>query len=256
MDNLFSIIGRVVVITGAGKGIGRHIAISMAERGAYVHCIDIDLPNKIPENLSNNLFNIYCDITNNTDFENICKDIFEKYQRIDILINNAGITFTKKDDEFYPKDQWDKTININLTSVFMCSQTICKHMLKNKKGSIINITSINAELGFPNNPAYVTSKGGLKMLGKALARDWGIHGIRVNNLGPGYIRTDMTKKSYLDEKIRKKKEARTMLGRWGEPMDLIGPCIFLSSDASAYVTGQDIYVDGGWIASGISLDLD
>ncbi len=256
MENLFSIKDRVIIITGAGRGIGREIAIGMAEIGAYLFCIDIDFPNNIPEDLSNNLFYIHCDITDNINFENTCKDIFKKYQKIDALINNAGVTFNKKDDEFYSKDQWDKTIDVNLTSAFICSQIVCKYMLKNKKGSIINITSINAELGFPNNPAYVASKGGLKMLGKAFARDWGLHGIRVNNLGPGYIKTDMTKKSYSDEKTRKAREIRTMLGRWGEPKDIIGPCIFLSSDASAYITGQDIYVDGGWTTNGLSLELD
>ena len=90
------------------------------------------------------------------------------------------------------------------------------------------------------------------MLGKALARDWGNYGIRVNNLGPGYIKTDMTKKSFENKKIRNSRKSRTMLGRWGEPEDLVGPCIFLCSDASKYVTGQDIYVDGGWISNGLS----
>jgi len=124
-------------------------------------------------------------------------------------------------------------------------------MKKNKSGSIINITSLNAELAFPNNPAYVASKGGLKMLSKALARDWGIYGIRVNNLGPGYIKTDMTEASFNNKTTRKEREERTMLGRWGEVDDLIGPCVFLASDASEYITGQDIYIDGGWLGKGL-----
>ena len=125
-------------------------------------------------------------------------------------------------------------------------------MKKNNDGSIVNITSLNAKLGFPNNPAYVAAKGGLKMLGKSLARDWGTFGIRVNNLGPGYIKTDMTKKSFNNLKIRKIREKRTMLGKWGEIKDLLGPCIFLISNASNYITGQDLYVDGGWISNGLS----
>jgi len=126
-------------------------------------------------------------------------------------------------------------------------------MIKRKSGSIINITSINAELGFPRNPAYVASKGGLKMLGKSLAKDWSNKGIRVNNLGPGYIKTDMTMKRYLNKKTRKEREDRTLMKRWGEKSDLIGPCVFLASDASKYITGQDIYVDGGWLVnSGLS----
>ena len=127
-----------------------------------------------------------------------------------------------------------------------------KYMLKKKNGSIINFTSINAELGFPNNPAYVASKGGLKMLTKSLAKDWGRFGIRVNNIGPGYMKTEMTKKSWSNPKLRKTRTSRTLLNRWGEKQDIVGPCIFLASDASRYVTGQDLYVDGGWLANGLS----
>lgn len=256
MDDIFSIMNKIIIITGAGRGIGRELSINMAERGAYVYCIDIDFPNKILSKLSSNLFHKYCDITDNDLFVNICQEIYTKHQIIDVLINNAGVSFTKKNDELYPKDQWNKTININLTSAFTCSQTVFQYMLKNKKGSIINITSLNAELGFPNNPAYVASKGGLKMLSKAFARDWGIHGIRVNNLAPGYLITEMTRISYTNAKTRKAREANTMMGRWGTTDDLVGPCIFLASDASAYITGQDIYVDGGWTANGLQLEID
>ena len=140
-----------------------------------------------------------------------------------------------------------------MTGSFYCSNEAVKYMQKQKKGSIINITSINAELGFPRSPAYNASKGGLKMLGKAFAKDWSKYGIRVNNVGPGYFRTDMTSKRFKNKKYRSERENQTLLGRWGEPDDLIGPCIFLVSDASRYITGQDLYVDGGWIInSGIS----
>jgi NAD(P)-dependent dehydrogenase (short-subunit alcohol dehydrogenase family) len=124
-------------------------------------------------------------------------------------------------------------------------------MIKNNQGSIINITSINSELAFPRNPSYVASKGGLKMLGKSFAKDLGIHGIRVNNIGPGYIKTNMTKNSFKNKKLKQTIEKHTMLNRWGTPEDLIGPAIFLASDSSRYVTGQDIYVDGGWLANGL-----
>ena len=125
-------------------------------------------------------------------------------------------------------------------------------MKKQRSGSIINVTSINAELGFPNNPAYAASKGGLRMLTKSLAKDFGKYGISVNNLGPGYIITEMTKNSYQNKKSRMIRQKHTLLGRWGDVTDLIGPCIFLASNASGYITGQDIYVDGGWLANGLS----
>ena len=199
-----------------------------------------------------NLFKIKCDITDQEKFRQICFDIVKKKKKIDVLINNAGISMaSKQPGKIYAKDKWDETLRINLTAHFSCSQEVIQYMKKRKQGSIINITSINAELGFPRNPAYVASKGGLKMLGKALAKDWGKYGIRVNNLGPGYIRTEMTKSSYSNKKLRKERTKHTMLGRWGEMDDLVGPCIFLASDASKYITGQDVYVDGGWISNSI-----
>ena len=136
---------------------------------------------------------------------------------------------------FYEKEDWAKTIDVNLTASFFCSQEVIKYMIKRKVGSIINITSLNAEIAFPNNPSYVASKGGLKMVGKALAKDWGKYGVRVNNLGPGYIKTDMTKKSFDNRKSRLEREKQTFLQRWGSVDDLVGPCIFLASDASKYI---------------------
>ena len=252
-SDLFSIKNKIIIITGSGRGIGRHLAVNMAKHDAYVFCIDINFPENIPKNLIKNLFYINCDITNSKKFGKICSKIFSKHKRIDVLVNCAGVSYSEqKPDHLYPEKKWLDTIKINLTAAFNCSQAVLLYMIKKKNGSIINITSVNAEFGFPRNPAYVASKGGLKMLGKALAKDWGKFGIRVNNLGPGYIFTDMTKKRYNDEKSRKAREARTLLGRWGQKQDLVGPCIFLASDASGYVTGQDLYVDGGWTANGLS----
>ena len=248
MDDLFSIKNKVIVITGAGNGIGSILAEEMWKRNAIIYSVDTVFPKAKKKE---NYFEIKSDITNIKKFNKICEQIFKKHNKIDILINNAGITFTKKDNEEYPIDKWEQTLKINLTGAFTSSQTVLKFMKKQKNGSIINITSINAEVGFPNNPAYVASKGGLKMLTKSLAKDYGKYGIRVNNLGPGYIKTNMTKKSFENQKIKKSREKQTLLCRWGEISDLIGPCIFLASNASKYLTGQDIYVDGGWLANGL-----
>ena len=122
---------------------------------------------------------------------------------------------------------------------------------KKKGGSVINITSLNAELGFSNNPGYVSSKGGLKLLTKSFCLDYAKYKIRFNNLGPGYIKTKMTRKRYLNLKERKKRIDRIPLRRYGNPDDLIGPVLFLMADASSYMTGQDLYVDGGFLAKGI-----
>jgi NAD(P)-dependent dehydrogenase (short-subunit alcohol dehydrogenase family) len=245
-NELFSIQNKVIVITGAGGDIGSFLGTELTNLSARVYGIDI----KFSKN--NEIFKkIYCNITDQKKFSKICKQIFSNEGKIDVLINNAGITLSGKKNEPYHERNWQKTLDINLTAAFNCSQEVIKYMLKNKSGSIINMTSINAELAFPNNPAYVSSKGGLKMLSKALAKDWGKFGIRVNSIGPGYFITEMNKKSYENPEKRELRENKTMLGKWGKMDQLIGPILFLSSNASSYVTGQDIYIDGGWTANGL-----
>ena len=253
MSERFSIKKKTIIVTGAGgTGMARILAENMAKEEANVFAIDINLSKPIPKKLTKFLKFIECDVTNRIKFEEICKSIFYKHKKIDVLVNGAGVTFPENEKKFYPEDKWDVTNNVNLKAAFLCSQAAIKYMLKKKNGSIVNFTSINAELGFPNNPAYVASKGGLKMLTKSLAKDWGKFGIRVNNIGPGYMKTEMTKKSWSNPKLRMARTSRTMLNRWGEKEDIVGPCIFLASDASKYVTGQDLYVDGGWLANGLS----
>ena len=248
-DDLFSVKDKVVIVTGAARGIGEFLALGFLKNGATVYRIDKKFK-KSKKQLC--LYNKICDITNFQQVKKTCLEIFEENKKIDVLINNAGITLSDN-PENYSLKSWIKTLDVNLTGTFQFSLQVLKYMKKKHSGSIINITSINAEFGFPNNPAYVTSKGGLKLLGKSLARDWGIYGIRVNNLGPGYIITEMTKKSYNNKKTRIARQKNTMLNKWGQPSDLLGPCIFLSSDASSYITGQDNYVDGGWSANGLQL---
>jgi NAD(P)-dependent dehydrogenase (short-subunit alcohol dehydrogenase family) len=141
----------------------------------------------------------------------------------------------------YDISDWDATYKVNLLAPYRIMQKVARSMVHKKSGSIINITSLASEFGFPGNPAYVAFKGALKQLTKAAACDLASYGIRVNSIGPGYIRTNMTNQ----------RTDRTMLGRWGESKDLIGAVIFLSSDAASYITGQDLYVDGGWTAKGL-----
>ena len=254
MEDYFSIENKVIIVTGSGRGIGSKLSKGLAEQNAIVYALDKKFSKKVPKELSSKITQIKCDITNYKEIEITFKKIFRKEKKIDVLVNNAGISLaSQKKDELYSNTDWIRTLNVNLTGSFYCSKESVKYMLKQKNGSIINITSINAELGFPRNPAYNASKGGLKMLGKAFAKDWSRFGIRVNNIGPGYIKTDMTSKRFANKKFRLERQNQTLLGRWGEPDDLIGPCIFLASDASRYMTGQDLYIDGGWIInSGLS----
>lgn len=253
-NNIFSVKDKIVVITGGGGWIGRTITRGFADNGAVVYSLDISHQVKEPK-FRRPINKVKVDVTDEGAVANICEKIFKRYKKIDTLINCAGITRINKNGGMYPIKDWDDVLKVNLTAAFTCSQAVIKYMRRNKKGSIINITSLNAERGFPNNPAYVVSKGGLKMLTKSLARDWGTRGIRVNSVGPGYIKTDMTIGSYSVRKSRLLRQANTMLNRWGTPEDLVGSCIFLASDASSYITGLDLYVDGGWIANGLPLDL-
>jgi NAD(P)-dependent dehydrogenase (short-subunit alcohol dehydrogenase family) len=124
-------------------------------------------------------------------------------------------------------------------------------MSKKRSGSVINVTSLGSELAFPGNPSYQVSKAALRQLSKALSIDFGKYGIRINNVCPGYILTSMTEKSYGNKKLREERSRRMILNRWGKPEDLVGPCIFLASKASSYMTGTDVYVDGGWLAKGL-----
>ena len=141
---------------------------------------------------------------------------------------------------------------MNLDGVFTVCQEVGKEMVaKSTPGSIINLTSIGAEQGFSNNPGYAATKGGVKQLTKALAVEWGKHHIRVNNLVPGYTNTPMNSKSWNDVSLRKQRSDNTVLGRWAEPEEMVGPAIFLASEASSYVTGIDLVVDGGWLTKGM-----
>jgi len=246
---LFSLSGKVAIVTGTSRGNGATIARALLDSGALVYCLQ---RTATAENTIKNPNVKICeiDITDSQNLAKVVNAIAEEAGKIDILVNNAGITIGNP-SERYKIEDWDKTFNTNLRAVFVLSQLVALHMAKNKSGVIVNITSINAEQGFPGNPAYVASKGGLKQLSKALAYDFAKYGIRVNNLGLGYFRTDMTKKSFNDPELKKQRDNRILLNRWGESSDLVGPILFLCSNASKYITGQDIYVDGGWLAKGL-----
>ena len=142
-------------------------------------------------------------------------------------------------------------IDVNLTSVYELTNIVTEKMVKRKKGSVVNFTSLNAELGFKNNLGYLSSKGGLKQLTKGFAMDYSSKNIRFNNVGPGYFKTNMTAKSYNNKVKRNERLSRILMNRFGYPEDLFGIIVYLISDASSYVTGQDFYIDGGFLAKGI-----
>ena len=245
--DLFRLDGRVAIVTGASRGIGNAIAQGLASAGAIVFGIG-----RSPELQSGSADFRYrtCDVTDSVAFSRLVKDIFAEQGRIDILVNAAGITLPVQ-VAGDPSSAFRQTIACNLTAVFDCCRQVITCMQQGGYGSIINVTSIGATLGFPGNPGYVASKGGLAALTRALALDYGTQGIRVNSLVPGYVRTAMTEGSYAHPERRQARAERTMLGRWGKPEELVGASIFLGSPASSYVTGTEIFVDGGWTAKGL-----
>jgi len=239
MNNLFSVKDKVVIITGGARGNGLALTEGFRAHGAIVYSCDILNKNKKdPNHFIFNIKDVY-------SLAKFVDQVYENEKHIDVLINNAGVT-----NSGYTDSAWDETYQINLKSLFNITRLCLKYMVQKTRGSIINITSLNAEVSFPNNPSYIATKGAIKQLTKAIARDYGKYNIRANNLGPGYIITDMTATSYKNEEIRTNRANRTMLGRWGCSEDLVGPAIFLASRASSYITGEDIYVDGGWLAKG------
>jgi len=255
LDDLFSLKNKIAIVTGGAQGNGKAIAEALLKADATVIIVD-HLKNELTKTVNNfkklnfDCYEFYCDITNERQILKLKKFIESKFNRIDILINNAGFT-SSNELLTYPEKIWDKTYKINLKAPYELSKIFTPFMIKQNSGIIINITSINSELAFPDNPAYVTFKGALKQLTKSLALDLGKHGIRVNNVGPGYFKTKMTEKSWKDKKLRKLRSQRTVLGRWGEPKDLAGLIICLCSNSSSYITGQDIYIDGGWLIKGL-----
>jgi len=254
MHTQFSLEGKVAIVTGAARGNGKAIAEGLLGAGATVYFVDklaTELEETVQGTKNKRAKSIVADLSVREDLEMIAPLVYKNEGKIDILVNNAGITVVQS-SENHSEEEWDKVLLINLKVPFLLSQQVARAMIeKGNGGSIINITSLGAELGLSNVPGYTASKGGLKQLTKTFAADWAKYNIRVNNIGPGYIKTGMTKQSYADPELKKKRDERIMLDRWGESEDLAGPAIFLASDASRYVTGQDVYVDGGWLAKGI-----
>ena len=247
MAELFSLEGRVAVVAGGSRGIGRAIAIGLGQAGASVIAIGrtptqaIDAVDRVSYRS--------IDITDQAGFNELCSDINNKHGQIDIYVHAAGISLPARESSQAEADRFAATVNTNLVAPFQCVGSVASYM--KPSGSVILISSINATLGFPDNPGYVAAKGGLTAMTRALAVDLGKRQIRVNSIAPGYVHTKMTELSYQDSDTHKERMRRTILGRWGEPEDLAGAAIFLASKASAYVTGQEILVDGGWSVKGL-----
>ena len=238
---------QIVLVTGSARGIGKEIAETLAQEGAIVVISDIneDQAAQTAQEFTSkglNASSFACDVTNLQSVEEMANKILDKYKRIDILINNAGIT---KDNLLLrmSENDWDAVLAVNLKGVFNCTKIVSKAMLKAKKGKIINIASIIGIRGNAGQANYAASKAGIIGFTKSIAREMASRGITANAIAPGYIQTEMTEK--LTDKAREDIFKSIPLGKLGSPKDVAGVCSFLASSGADYITGQTIIVDGG-----------
>jgi len=252
-NTIFNIEEKIVLITGSSRGIGFTLARAFASLGARVimngrtHTTLEQASrslNALGYQTSTSLFDVF-------DKEAVEKEInrIEKNTGpVDILINNAGIQ-RRHPLEKCPLDEWEEVIRTNLTGAFVVSQAVVQRMIARESGKIINICSLMSELGRYTTGSYAASKGGLKMLTKAMTVEWARYNIQINGIGPGYFLTEMTHKLADDKNFDDWIRGRTPAGRWGNPDELVGAAVFLASGASSFVNGQIIYVDGGLLST-------
>jgi 2-deoxy-D-gluconate 3-dehydrogenase len=251
--SLFRLDGRAALVTGASRGIGLALAEALAEAGADIalcsrsadalqqHAV------RLAEQTSRRVVAVPADLADVGEARRAVRKAADVLGRLDILVNNAG-TNLRKPSVDYTEEDWDLVTDLNLRSPFFVAQAAAREMLRTGRGSIINTASLLTFMGRATVPAYAASKGGIGQLTKTLAVEWATAGIRVNAIAPGFISTEMTVPLREDLQFNRWVLERTPMRRWGEPVDLAGAAVFLASDASAFVTGQTIAVDGGWLA--------
>ena len=251
--NAFNLDGRLALITGSSSGIGFALARGLGEAGASL-VLNGRNSSKLEQAaiaLRSEGLTVHTrafDVSSAQAVRVAVDDIESSLSAIDILVNNAGIQLRKPLQDF-PEDSWHELMRTNVDSVFFVGQAVARKMIPRGRGKIINICSVQSEMGRPNIAPYMASKGAVKMLTKGMAIDWGPYGIQVNGLGPGYFKTELTEKLVADEKFSAWLIARTPSRRWGDVKELAGAAVFLASDASSFVNGHILYVDGGVTAT-------
>ena len=251
--NAFDLHGRIALISGSSAGIGHALARGLAGAGATIVLNGRD-ERKLAQAASvlrdegATVHAAAFDVTSSDATVDAVARIEHEVGAIDILVNNAGMQRRAPLEDF-PQAQWHELMRTNVDSVFVVGQAVARHMIPRRRGKIVNICSVQSELGRPNIAPYTASKGAVKMLTKGMAIDWGPHGIQVNGLGPGYFKTELTDALVKDEQFTKWLVGRTPSRRWGDVEDLVGAAVFLASDASDFVNGHILYVDGGVTAT-------
>jgi NAD(P)-dependent dehydrogenase (short-subunit alcohol dehydrogenase family) len=249
VKHLFDLTGRVALVTGASRGLGRTFSRAIADAGA-----DVVLTSRSPaslgpvqaeiESLGRKAVALELDVRSESSIRSMTAAAIEAFGRIDVLVNNAGCNVRKRAADV-TWDDWNAVLDTNLRGTFFVSQAVAQHMIQRARGRIVNIGSVTSVFGYAGLAPYGASRGGIRQLTMSLADDWGPHGITVNCLAPGWFKTDQNAVLYEDTEWVSYLVDRIPLKRPGVPSDLAGALIFLASDASAYVTGQTLLVDGG-----------
>jgi len=246
----FKLDGKVALVTGSNQGIGQMYAVALAEAGADIIGVsyvgDFSETEKLIASTGKKFKYYVSDFSDRKSLYEFIKQVKEDYPRIDILVNNAG-TILRKPIAEHPDEYWDKVIEINLSAQFILTREIGKDMVERGYGKIVFVASLLSFQGGITVPGYAASKGGIKQLTMAFANEWASKGVTINGIAPGYIATENTKPLREDPVRNKAIQDRIPAGRWGTPEDLMGAMVFLCSDASSYVNGTILTVDGGWM---------
>jgi NAD(P)-dependent dehydrogenase (short-subunit alcohol dehydrogenase family) len=256
LSKLFSLSGKVAIVTGGGRGLGATLGVGLAQYGAEIVIAEIDateVPNtqKRIADVGGQSHFMRTDVTDKQSVQAMVDEVKKLRGRIDILVNNAG-TSVRGPAEGVTEEGWDKVLDVNLKSQFLCAQAVGRIMIEQKSGNIINIASVVGQRGLfhPYDLAlpYCCSKGGVIQLTKALAAEWAKYGIRVNAIAPTYLWTDLTRHLFENEDFKNYLLGKIPMGRLVNPEEVIGSAVFLASEASSMVTGHILNVDGGWLA--------
>ncbi len=247
--DLFDLYGKTALVTGSGRGIGFVLARGLAEAGATVVLNDLEQEplDQAVGKLRADDFNVHgvaFDVTKTEAVNAGVAEVEERFGGIDILVNNAGIQRRHPMEEF-PDEEFQAVIDVDLIAPFKVARAVAKGMIARKAGKIVNICSLQSAVTRPTISAYTAAKGGLALLTRSMAVEWGPHNIQANGIGPGYLKTEMTERLWKDPEFDSWLCGRVPAGRWGDPKELVGALVFLSSAASSYVNGQVVYVEGG-----------
>jgi NAD(P)-dependent dehydrogenase (short-subunit alcohol dehydrogenase family) len=254
MSKLFDLSGKVAIVTGAGRGLGRTIALGLADHGADI--VAVSRTTAQVEGVASEIsakgrkaIALRADTSRKADVDQMVAKTVEGWGRIDVLVNNAGIDIIKPAVD-YTEAEWDQVVDINLKGYFLCAQAVGRQMIAQRAGSILMNSSIAGSVGISWLVPYASAKGGVNQLTRTLAAEWAQHGVRVNAFAPAYFENVMQGAEHIHRDEAKERHIRewTPLGRRGKGEELIGPCVFLASEASSYVTGHILMVDGGWTA--------